>query len=121
MTKILVVALVLFAGNMGRANAQAVHSTPRFDIRDRIQYQKDKINEGLADKTVTPAHARYCLATLAVVENRLKYKNIKAMTQKEYEAYNQCLDTNSVYIHESKQAFYYHDPIFSMVLAEFKI
>jgi hypothetical protein len=113
------VALMLFAGNLGWANAQAVHSTPRFDIRDRVQYQRAQIKEELADKTMTPAHARYCLATLTVVENRMKHENVQAMTQKEYDAYNQCLDANSAYIHESKQAFYYHDPIFSMVMAEF--
>jgi hypothetical protein len=119
--KILVVVLMLFAGNMGWANAQAVHSTSRFDIRDRVEYQRNRINEGLADKTITQAHARYCLATLSTVENRLKHETVQAMTQKEYETYNQCLDANSAYIHESKQAFYYHDPLFSMVMAEFKI
>ena len=75
--KILVVAFMLFAGNMGWANAQnAVHATPRFDIRDRIQFQKDRIQEGLADKTITPGHARYCLATLSVVENHLNHESV---------------------------------------------
>jgi hypothetical protein len=124
--KILVVAFMLFAGNMGWANAQnAVHATPRFDIRDRIQFQKDRIQEGLADKTITPGHARYCLATLSVVENHLNHESVsnpKAMTQKEYDAYNQCLDANSAYLHESKQAFYYHDAtIYSMVKTAFNI
>jgi hypothetical protein len=125
-TKILAAVFMLFAGNMGWAQAQnAVHAAPRYDIRDRIQYQKDRINEGLADQTITPAHARYCLATLAVVENFLNHAGISngmAMTQKEYSACNHTLDANSAYIHESKQAFYYHEAtLYSLVKTAFNI
>jgi hypothetical protein len=126
MKKILMAAVILFAGNMGWAQAQnAAHSTPRYDIRDRIQYQKDRVQEGLTDHTITPAHARYCLATLEVVENHLnnaKVASVNAMTQKEYNAYNHTLDANSAYIHESKQAFYYHEAtLYSLVKTAFNI
>jgi hypothetical protein len=125
-TKIWVAAFIFFAGNRGWAQTwNVVHATPRYDIRDRIQYQKDRIQEGLADKTITLVHARYCLATLEVVENHLnnaKVASVNAMTQKEYNAYNHTLDANSSYIHESKQAFYYHEAtLFSLVKTAFNI
>lgn len=125
-TKILAATFIFFVGNMGWAQARnAVHAAPRYDIRDRIQYQKDRIHEGLADNTITPDHARYCLATLTVVESYLNHavvSNVMKMTRKEYDAYNQCLDANSAYIHESKQAFYYHDAtLYSLVKTAFNI
>jgi hypothetical protein len=112
----LLIAVMLLAGNTGWGLAQntmvAAHKIPRFDIQDRIQYQRERVKEGLADKTITADHARYCLADLMVVENHLKHENLKnvnAMPQKEYGAYNKCLDANSAFIHESKQAFFYYD------------
>ncbi len=127
MKNTLLMVVVLFAGNMGWGLAQntaaVVHQMPRFDIKDRVQYQRERIEEGLADKTITADHARYCLANLIVVENHLNNENmnVNAMSQKEYDAYNHCLDANSAFIHESKQAFYYHDRTYSLLAAEFKI
>jgi hypothetical protein len=112
----LLMAVMLFAVNAGWSFAQATtvaaHKMPRFNILDRIQYQRERVKEGLVDKTITADHARYCLADLNVVENHLKHENLKnanAMSQKEYDAYNKCLDANSAFIHESKQAFFYYD------------
>lgn len=126
MKKILMAAVILLAGNMGWAQAQsAEHSMPRYDIRDRIQYQKDRIKEGLADRTLSPDHARYCLATLKVVENYLNHKSVAngmTMTQKEYKACNFTLDANSAYIHESKRVYYYHESnLMNLVKTAFNI
>ena len=124
----LLMVVMLFAGNMGLGLAQdttvAAHKMPRFEIQDRVQYQREQVKKGLADKTITLDHADYCLATLKVVENRLNSQNIKvsAMSQKAYDAYNRCLDANSAFIHESKQAFYYYDDhTYGFLAAEFKI
>ncbi len=125
--KTLLMVVMLFVGNVGWGLAEntiaAVHKVPRFDIQDRIQYQRERVKEGLADKTITADHARYCLADLKVVENHLNNENVSVnvMSQKEYDAYNHCLDANSAFIHESKQAFYYHDCTYSLLAAEFKI
>lgn len=91
-----------------------------FELRDRIANQRDRIDEGLFNNTLTGDQASACRKILKSVEKKMKadYKsngsNDKKMrlTKEQYLAFNTTLDSNSAVIHEEKQNFYYYDPYY---------
>ena len=91
-----------------------------FELRDRIQNQRDRIDEGLYTNTLSAAQASASLGVLKSVEKKMKadYKangsNNKKMrlTKEQYVVFNHTLDTNSIVIHEGKQFFYYYGPYY---------
>jgi hypothetical protein len=91
-----------------------------FELKDRIQNQRDRIDEGLYTNTLSAKQALESLDVLKSVEKKMKadYKangssNKKMrLTKEQYVAFNHTLDSNSVVIHEGKQFFYYYGPYY---------
>jgi hypothetical protein len=91
-----------------------------FELRDRIANQRDRIDEGLYNNTLTGGQVSACRKVLTSVEKKMKadYKsngsNDKKMrlTKEQYLAFNTTLDSNSTVIHEEKQSFYYYGPYY---------
>jgi hypothetical protein len=90
-----------------QASSHQVTAYPRFELKDRIRSQRERISQDLKDHTITADNARVCLAVLKVVDrwvNREAALNgSKLMTEKKYEAGNKTLDMNSKMIHELPQ------------------
>jgi hypothetical protein len=87
-----------------------------FELKQRIQSQRERIDQGLTANSLTGDEAKGCRDVLASVENQMKtdYKanGSKTMTREQYAGYNATLDTNSAVIHEEKQYFYYYGPYY---------
>jgi hypothetical protein len=90
-----------------------------FELRDRIQHQKDRIDQGVKDKTITVDQAANCREVLSSLEGKMKAdykangpKKQMRLTKEQYAAFNIKLDTNSIVIHEGKLFFYYYGPYY---------
>ncbi len=91
-----------------------------FELRDRIQNQRDRINRGVDDNTITMEVATTFRGVLESVEKQMKidYKSngsekLMKLTRDQFITLNTLLDSNSKTIHEMKQTFYYYDPYFN--------
>ncbi len=87
-----------------------------FELKERIQGQRERIDKELTANTLTEDQAKGCRDVLASVENQIKmdYKanGSMKMTKEQYLAYNATLDVNSSIIHEGKQYYYYYGPYY---------
>lgn len=91
-----------------------------FELRDRIANQRDRIDEGLFNNTLTGDQASACRKVLKSVEKKMKsdYKSNGStdkkmrLTKEQYLAFNTMLDSNSAVIREEKQDFYYYGPYY---------
>jgi hypothetical protein len=126
--KALLIGAVLAAGSMGFVSAQdaalavakpvAAKKLSYMRIvylKDRIQYQRDRINQALTNRTLTAPQVETCRALLDSVENQMKAEHEanggkKTMSKASYEGYNASLDRNSGFINEQKQYLYYYGP-----------
>lgn len=114
--KILLTVSVFFAGCLGWTFAQDVQASVEKSheriagLQDRIEWQRDRIHKGLADKTISWDQAGDFLGLLDAVEKRIKAAvfadGSKTLAQEEYEAYNTYLDANSVLLHEAKKTYH---------------
>jgi hypothetical protein len=80
---------------------------------DRIDNQRERIDRGLADKTISAEQAQVCRGVLDSVISQMKAEQKangakKTMSRDQYVAYNAALDANSASINEEKQYFYYY-------------
>jgi len=90
-----------------------------YELRDRIQHQRDRIDQEARDRTMTVDQAANCREVLTSVEKQMK-TDFKAngtqkkmrLTKEQYVAFNNKLDTNSIVIHEGKLFFYYYGPYY---------
>lgn len=99
----------------GRMSNKEVGHVRIVTLKDRIQSQRQRIAEGLANKTLTEDQAGTCSVILDSIETQMKAEREangpkKIMTSDNYDGYNTRLDTNSSIIHEQKQFFYYYGP-----------
>jgi hypothetical protein len=93
-------------------------SHPRiFELNARIKSQRDRINQGVDENTLTKDQASTCREVLNSVEKQMKAdyatngsKKSMTLTKDQYTAFNTSLDANSNFIHEEKQYFYYYGP-----------
>jgi hypothetical protein len=114
--KILLMGSILFSGLMGFASAQNVTLTsshvtayPRFELKDRIRSQRERISQDLKDHTITADNARVCLAVLNVVDRWVDREaaltGSNRMTEQKFRAGHKTLDMNSKIIHEPSRAY----------------
>jgi nitrate/nitrite-specific signal transduction histidine kinase len=105
-TKILVVAFILFTGSLQSASAQeatqaAVNEAGHLrmvQLRDQIKSQRERIAQGLVQHKIDADQAKNRLRVLTMVENQMN--NISASTngsmpEEGYEAYNSYLNVNA--------------------------
>jgi hypothetical protein len=128
MKKTLLIAAVFAAGSMGFVRAQdtapavtqpiAAKKLSHMRIvylKDLIQNQRDRIEQGLTNRTLTAPQVETCRALLDNVENQMKAEHEanggkKTMSKASYESYNASLDRNSGFINEQKRYLYYYGP-----------
>jgi regulator of replication initiation timing len=128
--KVLLVLALCAAGGAGFAFAQntkpagtvakqaAVKKVARsriIKLNDRIKNQRERIDQGLTENTLTMAQAKACRDVLSSVDDKMKAEHKangtkKTMKKEQYDAYNSSLDANSQCINEDKQYFYYYGP-----------
>jgi hypothetical protein len=119
--KALLLASVVLAGGVGLARAQdavLVHGDqpdhPKiFELKERIQSQRDRITQALKDNTISEKHAQDCRNVLDGVENDIKAESAangphRFMRMDRFVAYNGRLDVNSAFLQEQKQTYYYY-------------
>jgi hypothetical protein len=114
----------LMAGSLGAAYAQtstpaAGTQTPQmsaqeeqhprvFEVKDRIADQRERIDNGLKDKTLTDDQAKACRDVVDSVETQMKAdyqtNGSEKLTADQTAALNKLLDANSAILHEEKQA-----------------
>jgi hypothetical protein len=124
---VLLAAVVFAAGGMGLVFAQdtapvnshvAAKKVAHLRIVrliDRIENQRERIDQGLANKTLTADQAQAARGVLDSVISQMKAEQKangakKIMSLDKYAAYNASLDANSAAINEEKQYFYYYGP-----------
>jgi hypothetical protein len=90
-----------------------------FEIQDRINHQRDRIDQGYGDREISEKQASVCNGVLGSIEKKLKdYDKApgttkrRSLTKEQYVALNTMLDKNSIVIHEKKQFFYYYGPFY---------
>jgi hypothetical protein len=88
-----------------------------FELKDRIKNQRERISQGLNNNTLTGDQAKACGEVLDSVEKQMKAdypangaKKSMILTREQYTAFNTSLDSNSKFIQEEKQYFYYYGP-----------
>ena len=114
-TKILVVAFILFSVSLQSASAQETTQAamneaghPRMvQLRDQIKRQRERIAQGLVRHKIDADQAKNRLRVLTTVENQIN--NIAASTNESmpeegYEAYNSYLDVNASLIDSETQS-----------------
>jgi hypothetical protein len=104
--------------NTGISEAEKDHPMI-FELRDRIQHQRERVDQGVKDRTITVDQAANCREVLRTLEGKMKadYKangsqQRMKLTKEQYLAFNTKLDTNSIVIHEGKLFFYYYGPYY---------
>lgn len=87
-----------------------------FGLKERIQNQRARIDQGLKDGTLTQDQAKEGRALVHSVESKMKAdyaaNGSKNMTRDQYNLYNSTLDTNSSILHEQKHSYYYYSPYY---------
>jgi hypothetical protein len=86
-----------------------------FMLKDRIKNQRERIDKGLAENTLTADEAKGDRDVIDDVAGRIKAEAKangakKTMSKDQYEAYNASLDANSAKIREERQFYYYYGP-----------
>ena len=88
-----------------------------FELKKRITSQRERIDEGLTNNTLTKDEAKGDREVLKSVEKQMKadYKanGSKTMTRAQYDSYNISLDANSIVLREQKHSFYYYGPYYN--------
>jgi hypothetical protein len=127
MIKRVLLAVILLAGGTGFGFAEDTGSvSPHAALKkaahqrivkliDRIENQRQRIDQDLAANTLTLDQAQSCRAVLDTVVSQMKAEQKangakKTMSKDQYTAYNASLDANSKTINEEKQYFYYYGP-----------
>ncbi len=121
-TSLLVAAF--FAGTLGLAGAQntptvsgtttpsvpaKMEAHPRiFEVKDRVKNQRERIEQGLKNKTLTDAQAKACRDVLKSVKTQMeadyKTNGSKKLTEDQTTVLNKLLNVNSDILHEEKAA-----------------
>ena len=88
-----------------------------FELNARVKSQRDRIAQGVNENTLTADQAASCRVVLDSVEKQMKadysangLKKSMILTTAQYTGFNTSLDSNSQYIREQKQYFYYYGP-----------
>jgi hypothetical protein len=86
-----------------------------YELNARIKNQRDRIDQGVRENSLTGDQASACRAILDSVEKQMKTdyaangsKKEMVLTKEQYTTFNNSLDSNSSLIHEEKQYFYYY-------------
>src|SRR5665213_445627 len=84
-----------------------------YELKERIKNQRERIQQGLTNNTLTNDQAKNCGTALKSVENQMtadfKTNGSDKLTLDQFTAFNTSLDSNSAFIQENKQYFYYYD------------
>lgn len=124
MKKIGLLVAGFVAGSLGLAFAQStpadsgavtpsvstkMEAHPRiYEVRDRMKNQRERIEAGLKDQTLTKAQAKACRDVLKSVVGQMRadYKTngSKKLTEDQTADLNKLLDANSDILHEEKAA-----------------
>jgi hypothetical protein len=84
-----------------------------YELKERIKNQRERIQTGLTNNTLTSDQAKNCGMALKSAEDQMtadfKTNGSDKLTKDQFTALNASLDSNSTFIQENKQYFYYYD------------
>src|SRR5665213_159621 len=84
-----------------------------YELKERIKNQRERIQQGLTNNTLTGDQAKNCGMDLKSIEDQMtadfKTNGSNKLTKDQFTAFNASLDSNSTFIQENKQYFYYYD------------
>ncbi len=84
-----------------------------YELKERIKNQRERIQQGLTNNTLNSDQAKNCGTALKSVEDQMtadfKTNGSDKLTKDQFTAFNTSLDSNSTFIQENKQYFYYYD------------
>ena len=88
-----------------------------FELKERIENQTERIDQGLNDGTLMADQAASCRDILTTLQKQMKAdyqaNGSKTMTRAQYDAYNTSLDANSTILREEKSSYYYYGPYYN--------